>query len=569
MDCSTSTQVWGYDDLAEFQAIQCDLSTQLGCTPALAFCPSCGIFLLDTGSTEAQRDAHIQSCRDTEEPDGLEVLSEAEDSDDASEDAATLCHTLPSSAQAPVMGDVVAAVSESLADTASQQAQQQPAGSAEDASLRAWLATNGLGEFQGAFSRAGIGADMLALLGDAELRQMGIAKLGPRRRILGTIQASVPPQAPSNGGGGAGKITSFFTGKAAGGAQRQPAAKAPPPARAKDWQRVDGTSFLVDCFGKQAQMLKCRSWFLTHFHSDHYKGLRGSFKAGHIYCTQITADLAHSRLKVPQERFKIVELRKAVLVEGVTVTYFDANHCPGAAMILFEVPGHRPVLHTGDFRYHVGMQQEEALQRVRGRATLVLDTTYCSPQYLFPPQLQVLQFVLEAVRAEAFNPATLFLFGSYTIGKERLFLEVARILKRKVYVSAAKRKVMEALNLPQEYKALLTTDDKAALLHAVPLWRVSLKHMARVLKHYRGRYNTIVGFQPTGWSMQKDRGRAAARGRRRQKGTLIVYQVPYSEHSSFSEMQQFVRFMQPQRLIPSVGNDGGIKAAQMIATLQA
>ena len=72
-----------------------------------------------------------------------------------------------------------------------------------------------------------------------------------------------------------------------------------------------------------------------------------------------------------------------------------------------------------------------------------------------------------------------------------------------VYVSAAKRKVMEALNLPQEYKVLLTTDDKAALLHAVPLWRVSLKHMARVLKHYRGRYNTIVGFQPTGWSMQK------------------------------------------------------------------
>lgn len=65
-----------------------------------------------------------------------------------------------------------------------------------------------------------------------------------------------------------------------------------------------------------------------------------------------------------------------------------------------------------------------------------------------------------------------------------------------------------------------------------------------------------------------DRGHAAARGRRRQKGTLIVYQVPYSEHSSFSELQQFVRFMQPQRLIPSVGNDSGIKAAQMKAVLE-
>lgn len=50
----------------------------------------------------------------------------------------------------------------------------------------------------------------------------------------------------------------------------------------------------------------------------------------------------------------------------------------------------------------------------------------------FGVHTQVLQFVLEAVRAEAFNPATLFLFGSYTIGKERLFLEVARILQRKV-----------------------------------------------------------------------------------------------------------------------------------------
>lgn len=40
-------------------------------------------------------------------------------------------------------------------------------------------------------------------------------------------------------------------------------------------------------------------------------------------------------------------------------------------------------------RYHVGMQQERALVAVRGRATLILDTTYCAAQYNFPPQLQV------------------------------------------------------------------------------------------------------------------------------------------------------------------------------------
>ncbi len=38
----------------------------------------------------------------------------------------------------------------------------------------------------------------------------------------------------------------------------------------------------------------------------------------------------------------------------------------------------------------MGMQQEEALMAVRGRAMLILDTTYCAAQYDFPPQLQVL-----------------------------------------------------------------------------------------------------------------------------------------------------------------------------------
>lgn len=58
------------------------------------------------------------------------------------------------------------------------------------------------------------------------------------------------------------------------------------------------------------------------------------------------------------------------------------------------------------------------------------------------------------------------------------------------------------------------------------------------------------------------------RGRRRQKGTLIVYSVPYSEHSSHQELRQMVDFLQPTKIIPSVNNGGADKGRQMVASLQ-
>jgi DNA cross-link repair 1A protein len=75
--------------------------------------------------------------------------------------------------------------------------------------------------------------------------------------------------------------------------------------------------------------------------------------------------------------------------------------------------------------------------------------------------------VRAAVQAESFNPRCLFLFGSYTIGKERLFLHVAQALRSKVYVAAAKRSIMACLDLTPEQAQLLTTNHLEANIHVV------------------------------------------------------------------------------------------------------
>ncbi|KDD73889.1 hypothetical protein H632_c1756p1, partial [Helicosporidium sp. ATCC 50920] len=287
-------------------------------------------------------------------------------------------------------------------------------------------------------------------------------------------------------------------------------------------------------------------------------------------------------------------------------------------------------LHTGDCRLEPWVYENEPLlQRLRRRrCRLVLDTTYADPRYDFPPQREVVAFCARAALAEAAagatNNKTLFLFGTYTIGKERVFLEVARALGRRVCVAGYKKRVLDCLDLPEEDQALLTTDPGETDLHAVPMRCLSHDHMRRMLRESRGRFASCVAFRPTGWTFQKKKpaeekksggivgalarawegaGRAlgggggffeassasarpqqalgsppkapvfAGEGCRRASnsadGSLISYSVPYSEHSSFSELRAFVQWLDPLTITPAVNADvGGPKSAKLVRLLR-
>ena len=67
-------------------------------------------------------------------------------------------------------------------------------------------------------------------------------------------------------------------------------------------------------------------------------------------------------------------------IDGVEVKMLDANHCPGAAIILFQLKNGQAILHTGDFRACKAMQSYPELRK-GSIHTLYLDTTYCNQRY--------------------------------------------------------------------------------------------------------------------------------------------------------------------------------------------
>ncbi|KAK9142145.1 hypothetical protein Syun_011545 [Stephania yunnanensis] len=469
-----------------------------------------------------------------------------------------------------------------------------------------WLQNLGLSKYKEIFVREEIDWDTLQWLTEEDLFNIGITTLGSRKKIVHALNelrkcnkqlddgkdngvSTNPDNTPKAVGNKL--ITEYFPGSSAVRRNRDnvPHVTGLGSGKGKSgsdcnkvavkrgvknkrcgdiplWCCIPGTPFRVDCF--RYLRSDCSHWFLTHFHIDHYQGLTRSFCHGKIYCSLITARLVNTKIGIPWERLEVLPLNQKIRIEGVDVTCLDANHCPGAIIILFEPANGKTVLHTGDFRFSEEMVNNSILKS-SSIHTLILDTTYCNPQYDFPKQDAVIQFVIEAIQAEAFNPKTLFLIGSYTIGKERLFLEVARCLRRKVYVGAAKLHLLSCLGFPEEDIQWFTLNEHESNIHVVPMWTIaSFKRMKHISNQYMGRFNLIVAFSPTGWTFGKGKKKSPhSPGRRWKQGTIIRYEVPYSEHCSFAELKEFVQFISPLNIIPSVNNDSPESADSMVALL--
>jgi len=156
------------------------------------------------------------------------------------------------------------------------------------------------------------------------------------------------------------------------------------------------------------------------------------------------------------------------------------------------------------------------------------------------------------------NDKVLFLVATYVIGKEKILLELAHRFKRKIHVDARKMEVLRVLGYGESGE--FTENGLESNIHVVgwnvlgetwPYFRPNFVKMKEVMAERGGSYSRVVGFVPTGWTYEVKRSRFAVKS----KDSFQIHLVPYSEHSNYDELREYVKFLKPKRVVPTVGLD--------------
>lgn len=391
---------------------------------------------------------------------------------------------------------------------------------------------------------------------------------------------------------------------------------------------------------------KVQDYFLSHFHSDHYYGMTQKWDNGRIICSEVTAKLA--KLKFKKRDDQLLPLKMNVTYELYTnlfCTFLDANHCPGSVIILFEMIREKDslqemelcgdhqknrkyirskenlggriyrVLHCGDFRVSRDMIQNPLIS-CHELNKVYLDTTYLDPRYSFPKQdlvvniagefasllkmglakgasfqQRITDFVTGKKAAASGSLGYLFCIGTYSIGKEKVALEMASRLNVKIYAREGKRAILATYD-PEFLDPNVVTDDPYSTnIHLVPMQCLnSVVNLDKYFQDFKNHFTNVIGINPTGWNLRSQPSFSAHELRTLTKTEIVtkssqrqmdftlehftrqfnvnkvlqIYLIPYSEHSSFRELCLFLMILNVGKVIPTVN----INSPESIKTME-
>ena len=338
---------------------------------------------------------------------------------------------------------------------------------------------------------------------------------------------------------------------------------------------------------------KSTFYFLTHAHQDHLRGAREDLfdddddQQGMVYCTETTKMLLVRKFPRLESRVKILEYDSVEMVRVAprdatkkekedarfNVYCLDAGHCPGSAMFVFE-GAFGKVLHTGDFRREdwCGSLPTPLPKVLDNRKmppvdVLYLDNTYNNPEYDHPPRTVALERIVKLVmEIEPERPVILLLDS---LGKEDVVIAVSQATKSKVFLNKDRYNDWIKLGFGKEYVCNRLGPNESTRVRVLPKSagrnkEIVCKMLVSGLKNYK-EWGPLV-ISPTGWArvseqMREEDEKQEMDTERKEKMTneekmeWVRRSVPYSLHSSYRELETFVKRIQPRKIIGNTRDD--------------
>ena len=265
---------------------------------------------------------------------------------------------------------------------------------------------------------------------------------------------------------------------------------------------------------------KRESSFISHAHSDHTgRHLKPVVTPNTLL---LLADYLKNASPV------VLPYGETMDTPAYTLTLHPAGHCLGSAQALIEskATGER-LLYTGDIKLR-SSPTNEPLETVQA-GTLVIESTYGRPDYVFPSQERVLETAFRTLRAWLDRGERPVVQG-WRLGKAQemlhhLLAEGFDVVIEEGVYQGAEAYQRAGVDFPGRV-SLFTGDWPEGTIALFPPGNRS-----KVLRDYRGKRTMEL----TGW---------AASDNRRWRSWADA-SLPYSDHADFNELVAYVEAVQP------------------------
>ena len=267
--------------------------------------------------------------------------------------------------------------------------------------------------------------------------------------------------------------------------------------------------------------------FVSHAHADHFARHQS------VICSETTELLLKSRYGIAKCRVEAVAFHQTIVRDGFRLRLLPAGHICGSAMLhVTRLSDNASLLYTGDFKMRPG-RTTEAISLLAAD-TLIIETTFGLPAYVFPGTMEVEAQVLRFVQ-DAFDDGDTPVLLAYSLGKAQEALALLTENNIPALLHPAAAAMTDACRaagvdcLPEP----VVFEGHAPAGHVV----IAPPHAVRT-RLFRGLRSMRVAML-SGWAMEPG---AAFRYR-------ADRMIPFSDHADHPGLMECIRRVRPRRVL--------------------